>query len=477
MQNTRLVRLLKTFDSSEFKQFRDFINSPYYNRNKNVISLYSFLKKFYPDFTGDELNDESAFRKLFPDEKYDYFKLKNIISDLLSLGRKFLATSHFHNKTDLGTDFLLEEFRDRNLRNMHEQLFSSSLKKLNESVIRDEIYFLKQFELAAELKNYYSPIYPNSHFNLFQDQLNYFIKYSLVKMLRLYNTMLHENKQNNYEFDFRMFDEIFSYLKNNLNEQDTVILLYYNIILLEKENDEKYFFTLKELFGKHSDELSHYDRYMYFLHMSGFCADRFNNQCKTDFTREHFLLSKENFELGTIELGKILYLDFLNHVKIAVRVDEFEWAEKYICRFKDSLSDEHRQSSLNFCYGYIDFKKRNFENALNLLSQVNFSNFIIKIQVKNLLLQTYYELGLYEQALAMIDTFRHYLSRDKNLPDNYKFSFNEYFKNITDIIRYITGSGINSRNIITKDFKSAASGIKCNPFGIKLWLIEKINEL
>lgn len=84
-------------------------------------------------------------------------------------------------------------------------------------------------------------------------------------------------------------------------------------------------------------------------------------------------------------------------------------------KFKDSLSDEYKNESLNFCYGYINYRKGNLEKALDLLSQSNFPNFILKVQVKILLLQIYYEKEFYEQAFAMIDTFKHYLHRKKIL--------------------------------------------------------------
>jgi len=32
--------------------------------------------------------------------------------------------------------------------------------------------------------------------------------------------MLHENKQNNCEFDLKMFDEVFHYIKNTIDEDN-----------------------------------------------------------------------------------------------------------------------------------------------------------------------------------------------------------------------------------------------------------------
>lgn len=476
MFSTRLIRLLKTFSPDEFKLFRDFVNSPFYNKNKNVISLFEYLKKYYPDFNNLNIEEKIVFKKLFPKHKYDYFKLKNIISDLLVLGKSFLSVTHYMKDDNYYDRALLEEFRDRNLDSMFVQLHKTCIKKLQDTIVKDEFYFFKSLEYTEELKSYYSPKEPNSHFYLFQEQLDYLIKYSLIRLLRLYNTMLHENKQNNCEFDFKMFEEVFTFLKKNNNEDTPVILLYYYIILMEKEADEKYFFELKKLKEKYFDEFSSYDKYMYFMYMAGFCADMFNKHCRTDFMKEHFLLSKENFDVGTIELGKILYMDFLNHVKIAVRVNEFEWADNYINAFKDKLSEE-KENTLNFCYGYINYKKGNLDSALDFFSKANLPNYLIKLQVKMLLLQIYFEKDFFDQAIQMIDTFRHYLNREKSIKDDFKESFYEFLKLTNDLIRLKTSINNNDDEFSLKKIKSEIESMKNNQFGIKLWLREKLSGL
>ena len=477
MQNTKLIQLLKTFSHQEFRQFRDFVNSPFYNKNKNVISLLNVLKKYYPEFGNSLPNEEMIFKTVFDKEVYDYFKLKNIVSDLLVLGKEFLSASMFNRNEHIKNKFLLEQLRDRNLDSMFLQLYKAYNEKLDIHPVRDEYYFSKKFDLAEELKCYYSPREPNFHQNLFQVQLDNFVSFALIKMIRLYNTMLHENKQNNSEFELKMFEETFQYMNNNKIENNPTLLMFYYIVLLQKKNDEKYFFKLKKLVNENFTSFSHFDIYMYFLHMAGFCAEMYNVKCRTDFAREHFLLSKENFDRGTIEMGKIMYPDFMNHVKIAVRVEEFEWAEKYMNKYKDTLSDEYKNETLNFCYGYINFRKGNLEKALDLFSQSNFPNFILKVQVKIFLLQIYYEKEYYEQAFAMIDTFKHYLLREKNLIEGYRKSFAEFARITNELIRIKSKLSSGETKFNLDRIKLDIEKIKYNQFGIKLWLREKANEI
>ncbi len=476
MQNTKLILLLKTFSQSEFRDFKDFVHSPIFNKNKKIIAIFDILKEFYPDFDNSNLDEEKIYMKIFKEEKYDYHKIKNIISDLLALAKDYLSFQYFRDSSKVKEKYLLYELRNRNLDSMFLQSYKTYTKNLEDSGVRDENYLLHKYELIEEIHSYYSPKEPNTHFNYFQEELDLFLQYSLIILLKFYNIMLHERKQNNISYDMKMFEEVFEYLKNIKTEDNPTLLIYYNIVLLEKERDQKYFFELKKLKDKYFDKLNKKDQYMLFLHMSGFCAYVFNVLGRTDFMKEHFLLSKENYDRGTILLGKILYLDFLNHVKIAVRVNEFEWAEKYMDKFRNNLTEE-KESTLNFCYGYINYKQGNLDKAMDLLSKANFPNFIIKIQVKILLLQVYYEKAFYDQALAMIDTFRHYLTREKSIVVDFKESFFDYLKITSDLVKIKTSlsSSVNGYNF--RKLKDDVEKIEYNQFGIKNWLRTIVKEL
>ena len=473
MQNTKLIQLLRSMNTSEFREFKDFVVSPVFNKNKKIIVLFDAIKKYYPLFEAEPLKAENIFRKIFPGEDYDYFKLKNIISDLFGLGKEFLAFIHFRDISEVKEKFLLEQLRDRNLDNIFEITFKAYKKKLENISERDENYIFKCLELTEELHSFQIPKDPKTRLNFFQTELDYFLKYAVIRLLKFYNIMIHDKLQNNVNFDMKMFEEVMNYLRKNKTEDNPTLLVYYYIILLGTERNEKYFYELKEFKDRYFESLNRADRYMLFLHMANFCAYVYNNLGRTDFMYEHFLLSKENFDRGSIILGKVLYPDFLNHVKIAVRVNEFEWAENYIKKFEHLLSEE-KESTLNFCYGYISYKKGDPDKALDLLSRTNFPDFIIKIQVKILLLQINYEKEYYEQALMMIDSFRHYLQRERSIPDGSKESFYDFLKMTNDLIKLKTDADPVIKRFELQKLKENTGNMKSNQFGIKIWLNEKI---
>lgn len=472
MQNTRLIKFLKTLNTNEIRQFRDFVYSPAFNKNKNISDLFDILYTYYPDFESPELNEESLFQKIFKNENYQYFKIKNLISDLFGLGKEFLAFSVFRKDNHINEKFLLSELRKRNLDTAFEQAYKFANKSLEKAEAKDEFYFLRKLDLQLEIISYNAPKKPNVNFHYFQERLDLFLNYSSIFLLKLYNVMLHEKNQNNYSFDLKMFDNLMDYLKDSSFEDNPTLEVYYNILLMEKTKDEKYFYALKELRNKYKDCLNPFDKYMLYLHMDSYCTTAYNEYCRTDLLNEQFMLVRENLMYQIPEHYKVLYPDFLNEVKKAVRVNEFEWAEDYIKKYNHILTDEI-DNTLNFCYGFISYKKGELDKALDYFSKTNFSNFIIKIQVKILLLQICIDKEYFEQAELMIDTFRHYLSREKSVLDSIKKSVLEFLRITSDLIKLKTDLNGKDKIFKTEKIKNDVEKMSNNRFGIKLWLREK----
>ena len=476
MQKTRLVKFLKSLNHNEIRQFRDFVNSPSFNKNTKVTELFENIFRHYPDFDAPDLNEEKLYAIIFNNDNFEYFKIKNLISDLFALGKEFLAFNSFINEQNVKAVYLLEELRKRNLDTAYEQTFRYAYDSLDKVKVKDEDYYFNKMKLQFELMSYYSPKKPNANFHYLQERLDLFVNYSVIQLLKIYNIMLHENNQNSYNFDMKLFDNVMEYLKKNKISDIPTIEVYYNVLLMEMTKDEKYFYILKELKNKYRENLNKVDDYMLYIHLDGFCATAYNDYGRTDLLYEQFTLAKEHPVSDTTDPGKILYPDFLNQVKKAVRVNEFEWAEDFIEKYMKKLSEE-KENTLNFCYGIIAYKKGEFDKALDFFSKTNFSSFIIKIQVKIILLQLYFEKGYYDQSLLMIDSFRHFLTREKSMLDSMKTSVMEFLKITSDLVRIKSAVPDSDSDFKIEKIKQEAESISNNRFGIKLWIKGKVNQL
>lgn len=468
MENSKIIKLLKSLNQYEFRQFRDYVYSPAFNKKEILIRLFEELRKHYPKFESDELSNEPLFRNILPGEKYDYFKLKNAISDLFILAKDFLSFLGFKKKERFKELLLMAELRQRKLDSLFEQAHKAAAHKIESSKVKDEEYVYHKLDLAIEKIGYLTVQAPNKHINIQQEMFDLFLTYSIIRIFKSYTIMMHEEKQNNYKYDKYLFDEIMSFAERKKFDNPT-LNVYYHIILLEQDRNDLNFYKLKEARAKYVDELKEYDEYMVFLHLNGYCTNEFNINCRTDLIQEHFEIIKNKNTKVYTTIGKLIYLDFINEVKIALRAGEIDWVEKYIEKNISNLTGEE-QSSLNFCNGLINYKKGNHDKALELFSKTNFQNFIIKLQVKILQLQIFYEKGYYDQAASAIDTFRHYLKRETTIKENFKKTFFEFVNILNNLIKLKTGYFGGDADYQLNKIKEDIEGMTSNQFGIKLWL-------
>lgn len=66
MLKSSLLQIVSSLSSQEFREFGDYVRSPFFNKNESVSKLYDYLALSYPDFEEDILNKELLFKKLFP---------------------------------------------------------------------------------------------------------------------------------------------------------------------------------------------------------------------------------------------------------------------------------------------------------------------------------------------------------------------------------------------------------------------------
>lgn len=474
MKNYKLIDVLKTFTRKELRNFGEFVSSPFYNKNKNVINLYKTLVRYYPEFNSKNFTTETVFKKVFPADKFNYHKINNVVSDLYSLSEKYLVVLSMNKRDMYEAKFLIYELRLRKLYKLYKHKFYAYMKELINREIKDENYFYNMYELNDDYLWYATIKKPNTELNILQNEFDNFFNYVLIRLSRFYSLMLHERNQNNVDYRLTMFNEVMSFLNNNEFDEIPVLSIFSNIVKLLHTKEQKYYDKLKDLKTRYFYKLNIEDRRLLFIHLYDYCAYMVNFKGDDRFYKDMFEIYREMLEKKFMTKESFLFPDFINVVKIACRVGEYKWAELFIEDYKSSIPAEEKQNVLEFCNGTIAYARGDLERALLHYSKSNFQNFIFRVQVKILLLKIYYKLGRYEEAFGIIDTFRHYLSREKNLLQEHRDSYRIFLKLMSDLIKEKEKPNKNQREFNMKKIKEETAAMPANPFRIKTWLLEEL---
>ena len=154
MNSSKLIQILKTFSPDEIRDFEKFVASPYFSTGRNTDGLYSILKDHYPDFDSPELDRKRVFKKLFPGEKYNEMKLKNVATALTRLAEQFMVYEGF-KKDSFEVDLTLskEYFYRENFKQFYNTL--NALEKKIDKLPFNRLRTFKDKETITTFKYSY----------------------------------------------------------------------------------------------------------------------------------------------------------------------------------------------------------------------------------------------------------------------------------------------------------------------------------
>jgi hypothetical protein len=479
MHKSNLLELLKIFTAKEFKEFGDFVKSPFYNKNDNVINLYGWIKKYFPDLDNENLQKEKVYEKLTGKKDYNDGFMRTVIFNLNKLAEEFLS---INNTVQIEKDiaYLNYIFNVKGADKIFEKKFRQVYDSFEKDSKSPEYYYFCLYRLQTLLMAFNSKnrAFLNKKDFHAQDEINALdslLTYYLLSALPEYRFFYNQAQVVNIDFEFSFLDEIIIFLKRTgFHKNIPELNLYFNELMLLKEGDEKYFFTIKEIAAKEVDNFPFRTKY----NMIGLLA----NTAVTQYYNGNDKFLQERFEVFELILNKGLYkkfedsyfddMLFKNIVSTGLQLDRVEWTENFIGEFADKLNPEDKENSLNLNLARLKFYKKDYADALKHLGIIKNVNHIhYKTEIKILTLMIYYEQGRNAEAVSVIDNYRHFLSNDTVLPESRKERNYNFLRFVNDLIKAKENHSINAVYDLEHDLKITPNTYE------KEWLLQKAGQL
>jgi len=478
MHKSSLLEIIRTFTPKELIKFEDFVNSPYFNKNKNVINLFIEIKKYAPEFNSENLDKEIVWNKLFSEKDYNYGIMKNIIHDLNKIAIKFLGVENITLKKFEFDLNLLEQYQLRSLFNFSEKKIQECESEFNGNEI-DTDYYHNRFILGIKKINFLTLKYDMKELS----QLDF---NSLNRDLSLYYFTMFFSKNYNsvqlsflYKRDFKSTDidkVIIAYENSEFRDffSDTVYYIFMSIY--EPYNEDNYK-KLKKLYYENFEKFSRGDKYNFTIALMNFCKSN-SNSGNLFFIKERYQYDKMLTEHDLLFIYNKDYLDrsvFITIVMSATSAGEFDWAEKFIEKYRSKLLPGVREFSVNFAYTNLYFKMKEFEKALSHLSKCEKVEGMDKINIRNYQFFLYYELGYYEELKHLADSSRHFFKNDRNISEQSKLEFINFVNTVNRLSDYRYKLINETANVF--DLEEIKRFLSENVSSGKNWFKEKITEL
>ena len=431
----KLLELLSSFNQTDLRRFEAFVASPYFNKNKALVICLKYLKPLAPDFKQEQLNREALFQTVFPKQTYATKKVTYLMSDLHKLGERFLAIEKYQEDEHLSNYHTLNQYVERKLEKQYQYHFKRVEDKLMETDATDgEEFYNKYLVSKVAVEHFYSQQIRkfDPSLQLVSDHLDNFFFFHKIK----YSCeMLNRKAIVAADYQPTFMEEVQSYLLEK-EAIEPLIEIYLRIYLcLSKPDEESHFNKLMDLIDQHALQFTAKIRREIYLYALNYCAPKIRTG------DEKFISIMLDLYIKGIQNRALFDGPFLSHwtyanvVRLALRLQRYDWTERFIKENTISLSPKMREDAAHYNLAELFYHQKEYDQALEHLNQLQFSDLQYHLGSRVILIKIYCEQNSQEALLSLLASFSVYLRRNKKISVPVKKTYLNFCNLLHQILR------------------------------------------
>lgn len=445
MLKLKLTEVLESFNPSELKRLGDFVRSPFYNKNKNLIRLYDFFKKEFAKDDRSDITKEKIWKYLNQGKKYNDSYLRSLFSDFKELCEEFLIVTMQERNQIAKRNLLLEALSERDLaRN-----FEITAREQNVSM-SDE--FNKGYEFYTDKIGFERTLIDRSGRNIEKNIDNHYYRLSdavdhvfLSSKLDVINSLLSRKYHvlGNIAPDIKFTDVVINHIEENIaeikKEHPVIYTEYLTIKMMTGEETDRYFNELHSFVIKNISRMNQARLEEVYFPLINY---GFNKVAlgENSFLNKIFKIY-ETFEKNGFysEMKSIQDIDFISIVIAGLRLNKVAWIESFADKYGNKLALSVKEDCMNLVNALIYQQKKNYDAAISSLDKVNYKNSYYYMKSKETLIKIYYETDETEILESLIDSTTHYLKRRKDILSIHYDRYMKFLKYLKRLIKAVDG--------------------------------------
>ncbi len=430
MISHKLFEMLSTMNRREMTRFREFAESPYHNKHREVRALVAYLSRIFPDFSERYCNREAVFRQLFPGEDHDQARLALVFTYTRRLLERFLAQEPFEGADAERQLLVLGELRRRKLFDLYEKSLPRAEASIGAGSSSGSGLYYRHYRLASEADRYFTQVERRRTDDSLQMKENQLDKFYLAEKLRDACEMQVRRHILKIDYSSRLLEAVLREVGDNIAEyaRDPAISLYYRIFLMVSREDPRYYEDALAALLEQESGFSAGEQAELYNYFQNYCIRRINSGDER-FLGEIFQLYKRLLDKALLyEDGILSEWHYKNIVTTGIRLRQMDWVRQFIETQKERLAPEARDNAYRFNLASYYHAAGLYDKVLRLLLQVEYSDLRYSLGAKALLLRTYYELREFEALDSLVGSMRQYLQRNQLMADFHRNGHHNLFK-------------------------------------------------
>lgn len=429
MHKTRFIQLLSQLEEREHSAFSSYLEHRTKGKDALLCLLFKEILRVGPDFSQKKLPKVSLWQNIYPNRPFRELAFNNLLSNLLQKLYEFLAVELIRQNKGLQSNLLLDHFRKRELQDFIPFLIMRLELQQRKSPLRNSQYLWQQVEINA-YKDYAEIIQEKRSYNIFlQKENDYLDLYYHLEKLRIAVDMLSRQTVVNLDYKPTHLAAILAHYDQHpeLLESYPAIHIYWQALsMLQHQEQEAAYFKLKTLLSEHLSIFPIEEARTLYNYLLNYCVRKINTGFG-QFYEEilglyQFLLEAQLLE----QQGKLTQWTFINILTTGLRLQNYEWTEDFVHRYKNALDPSTRDNVYAYSLASIYFEKGDLGEALSLLQSVAFTDAFYQLAAKIIQLKIYYLEEEVDAFFSLSLATQRYLSRNRQL-STYQKKSNEHF--------------------------------------------------
>lgn len=252
-------------------------------------------------------------------------------------------------------------------------------------------------------------------------------------------------------------------------ESPLVALHFYLVQTMIAPNDETHFEKLVALLNAHYTLLTPLEQRDRYTGALNYCVRRINIGDLSYF-KKLFALYQTLLTSGVLlDKGILGAWDYKNIITVGLRIEEYDWVERFLYDFNEKLPDSLRQNALTYNLAKLNFAKANYEKVIALLRDVAYQDIVYTLDSRATLIKTYYLLHEYDALEAAIESFRIFLLRNKTIATTVKKQYDNFLHFVRKMLRLAAND---KKNFVALHEKIATTPLLAD----KKWLLSQCDD-
>lgn len=414
MHKTKVFQLIKPLSKKDQRALRKFLDSPYFNQREDVIQLFEYILKLLKK-PQVESSLEKAFQHIFPEQSYDAQQFRYTMSFLVVLIKEFFVLEHQKEASIEKQLTLCRSLRKRGFTQLFEQEWKQ-LKKMQQSQdLRNYKYHLNNYNIAFE---YYEHFLQHSrHGKIYLPEMAEELSHYVIAAILRHSCLILAMK-NLWDQDFKLdlLEEVLSSVRQESYDDIPAIAIYYHgyCALSNLENEDN-FLQLKDLIYKHWEQFPKDEIRDIYLMAINYCIKQLNRGAR-HYIQEALDLYRSGLEnKSLLEDGFLSSFNYKNVLRLGMGLQEYDWVEKFMEEYKDYLHPKEKENTYVYNLAFFYFQKPDYDRAIDLLQKVEFKDVFNNLDARRMLLRIYFELKEFDALDSLLDSFKTYIHRQKDI--------------------------------------------------------------